>query len=368
MNHILLSFLFYNFILFIFYRHYRKGDYYINKSHLFFYTLLLIGFGTYGTGEGDYLHYKENISYLQSMLDVTVSNGMEIHYNYLAYILGGNYTLWRLVLFSVQFVGMSWLLYKSKLNTYPVLLSFVTICLLVYTYQRSYWGVIFYFLGLYLLFKKKNPLFLIVIALCYFAHTQNIALLALLPLGFINFKRWQLFLLVLLIGTMAALLKDYLTAFIKSGGIEDADYFNEKISRYGQGGTKYFGGSLGELLLFLLRYIPMTVIVLTMAKLIFISRAKYLSIDKSYRGVINVAIGLVIASLVVLAASSLGIGIFFYRLLSMVLFPVALLLPYMKDNKILKKKDVNNYILLYIVTTEFSYVKDFYYAYAHGIS
>ena len=192
MGHILLSFLFFNIILLVFYKNYRKGNYYIKKGSLIFYTILLIAFGTYGTGEGDYLSYKRVVELIHSTIDVISLNGMEIQYNYLAYYLGGNYTLWRLVIFSVEFIGMSWLLYKAKLNTYPVLLTFVAVCLLLYTYQRSYWGVIFYFLGLYLLLEKKNPLFLILIGLCYFSHTQNIVLLVLLPLSFINLKGWQM--------------------------------------------------------------------------------------------------------------------------------------------------------------------------------
>lgn len=368
MGHIFLSFLFFNVILLIFYNHYKRGHNYIKKSNLIFYTILLIAFGTYGTGEGDYLHYKESVALFESMFDVVRYNGMEIQYNYLAFILGGNYTLWRLVIFSIQFIGMSWLLYKAKLNTYPVYLGIVAICLLLYTYQRSYWGVIFYFLGMYLLVEKKNPLFLIIIALCYVSHTQNIILLALLPLCFVNIKRWEMLLAIVLIGTIAALLKDYFTGFIDAGGIdsEEADYLNDKVSRYGEGGTNFFGSSIGEYAVFIMRYVPLALIVLSWIKMIFDNRKKYLSFDKPYRSVMNVAIGLTIASVVILV-SDIGAGIFFYRVLAMVLFPVALLLPYMVEKGIIKKIAFNRYILIYIICAELNYVKDLYYAYVHGV-
>ena len=97
MGHILLSFLFYNILVIIFYTRYKRGGYYIKKSDLIFYTLLLIAFGTYGGGEGDYLHYKEAVEDIHSLADVLYNKGMEIQYYYLAYILGGNYTIWRLV-------------------------------------------------------------------------------------------------------------------------------------------------------------------------------------------------------------------------------------------------------------------------------
>lgn len=332
------------------------------------YTILLIAFGTYGTGEGDYLHYKENVEMFHSLFDVMYYKGMEIQYNYLAYIVGGNYTIWRLVIFSIQFIGMSWLLYRSKMNTYPILLSFITICLVYYTYQRSYWGVIFYFMGLYLLLEKKNPLFLIFVLLCYASHTQNIVLLALLPLGFIDLKKWQLFLAIILVGVMAATLKDYFTAYLDSGGFEDAEYFNSRMQTYG-GDSELgnFGSSIGEVTIFIFRYLPIAVVVLILVRMIFLQRNRYLSLYKPYRRVMNVTIGLVIVSVIVLFAS-LGAGTFFYRILSMTLFPFSILLPYMARNKMIKKNTLNMYFMIYIFVAELGYVKDLYYAYANGLS
>lgn len=366
MGHIFLSFLLFNIILIICYNNYIKGCYYIKKKRLLFLTILLITFATYGTGEGDYLHYKENVELFHSLYDVMYYKGMEVQYNYLAYILGGNYTLWRLVIFSLQFVGMSLLLYKARLNTYPVFLSIIAVCLVLYTYQRSYWGVIFYVMGLFLLLEKKNPLFLLVIILCYFSHTQNIVLLALLPLGFFNIKRWEIAIVVLFLGVFAAYFKEYFTAYLDSGGIEDADYINSKVGNYGEGGTNFFGGSIGEHVVFILRYAPVVFIVLSWLKTIYTGSIKFMSFEKPYRGIMNVTIGLVLSSLVILL-SNIGAGIFFYRILSMTLFPIAIILPYMVNNKILKKKTFNNYIWVYIICSELSYIKDLYYAYAHGL-
>lgn len=349
----------------IFYSHYRKGHSYIDKPHLCLYTILLIAFATYGGGEGDFWHYKEIVERFHTLLDVVSYNGMEIQYNYLAYYVGANYYLWRLVLFSVQFIGMSWLLYKAKLNTYPIFLCFIVICLILYTYQRAYWGVIFYFLGLYLLFEKKNPLFLIIIALCYVAHTQNIVLLALLPLSFINIRKWQLLLGIVLIGVLATTLNDYFTSFLESGGAEDAEYITDKMQRYSQRELGAFGSSIGEYILFILRYVPITIVVLSFLKTIFVGRKNYLAFYKPYRGIVNITIGLTITSLVVLFAD-LGAGTFFYRITSMTLFPVSLLLPYLAKNKIISKKALNLYIWIYIFGAEMGYMKDIYYAIANG--
>lgn len=367
MIHILLSFLFYNLILLIVYLHYKRGEYYVKKSHLFLYTILLIAFATYGTGEGDYLHYKESVEMFHSLVDVVYYNGMEIQYNYLAYLVDGNYTLWRLILFSVQFIGMSWLLYRSKLNTYPVLFCFIIICLVLYTYQRSYWGVIFYFLGLFLLYEKKNPLFLFIIALCYLSHTQNVVLLVLLPLSFIDIKKRELLLAILLMGTIASIFKDYFTLILERGGIEGADYINSKMTTYSENELGNFGNSVGEKVIYILRYVPVVLIVFGFVRIIFKERKKYLSYYNPYRKVINVFMGVVLAALIVLLAD-LGGGTFFYRIASMSFFPCAILLPYLLITKTIKKKTYRMYVLIFVVASELNYVKDIYYALAHGAS
>ena len=365
MGHIFLSFLFFNFIYIIFYQHYKRGDYYINKTNLVIYTLLLVAFGTYGGGEGDYVHYKERIEEFHSILDVLYAGGMEKQYYYLAYLVDGNYDLWRLVLFSIQFVGMSWLLYKAKLNTYPILLCFIASSLVSSVYGRAYWGSIFYFLGTYLLIEKKNPLFLIIIALSYFSHTQNIVLLAMLPLAFINIKKWHILLVIVLSGTLVTLLKDTFTNILNSGGIEGADYVNDRMQKYSEGSLGNFGNSIGEYIMFVLHYVPIALVLLTYLKVLFKQRNKYLSFYKPYRGILNVAIGIVATSIIVLLAA-LGGGTFFYRILAMAGYPITLLLPYMVESNVIKKKTFNLYILFFFITTEISYFKDLYYAYMNG--
>ena len=366
MGHILLSFLFFNIILFIIYRHYRRGRYYINKSDLALYTIMLIAFGTYGSGEGDYLQYKENVSLFHSLIDVYYYDGMEIHYNYLAYLLDGNYNLWRLVVYSIQFIGMSWFLYKSKLNTYPIFICFISLCLVLSVYNRAFWGAIYFFMGTYLLIEKKNPLFIIAVALCYVSHTQNLVLLVLFPLAFFDIKKWHLLLVLLLVGTIVTMIKDTFISIIDAGGIENADYVNRKMNVYSQSELGNFGNSLGEFLLAMLRYVPLTIISLSCVNTILRKREKYVLFYKPYRRILNVTLGVVITSIVVLLAS-LGGGTFFYRIVAMTFFPFSIILPYMMNIGIITKKSFNRYIFLFLFATEYSYVKDVYYAYAHGM-
>lgn len=366
MGHIFLSFLFFNFIYIVIFRHYKKGDYYINKRDLLIYTLLLVAFGTYGGGEGDYIHYKERVEEIHSILDVISVGSMEIQYYYLAYLVDGNYNLWRFVLFSIQFIGMSFFLYKAKLNTYPVFLCFISICLVESVYGRAFWGSICFFMGTYLLIEKKNPLFLIAIALSYFSHTQNMVLLALLPLAFIDFKEWHLVIVVLLMGVIVSLFKDTFTSYLDSGGIEGADYFNSRLETYSdKTGHRNFGNSFGETLVFILRYTLIVGSVLSWLRMILVHRVKYLSFYKPDRRLINITIGVTTVSFVLLI-SSVGSGTLFYRVLSMTLFPISILIPYMAENKKIKKKSLNRIIFLYFVVAELSYAKDLYYAYVSG--
>lgn len=365
MGHIFLSGLFYNIILIILYRHYKRGEKYIKTKDLVFYTILLIVFGTWGSGEGDYLHYKERVETFNTLFDVTSVTGMEVQYNYLSYLVNGNYTLWRLVIFTIQFAGMSWFLYKAKLNTYPVYTSFVAICLLMYTYQRSYWGIIFYFMGLFLLIERKNPLYIIPIILCYFAHTQNVIVLLFLPFAFIDIKRWHIASMIAFFGVITSLFRDLFVSILNSGSNADSRYFNEKASLYGESNGNYLGGSIGENVLFILRYLPVIILAISWGYMILKDRKTYMACLKPYRSFINTVLGLVTLALLFFL-SSLGSSLFVYRILSMTLFPIAILLPYFAENDRKKMESFTKYLWVYIVCSEISCIKDFYYAYMGG--
>ena len=361
--HIFLSFLFFNYLLYTIYNKYKKGEYYIIKKDWIKYIFLFILFGTLGGGEGDYYHYKEIIEKPYSSMDLLFYTGIEKQYIYLSYYVGGNYNLWRFVLFSIQFLGMGWLLYKAKMNTYPVLLSFTSFCLVMSVYGRAFWGSIFFFLGVYLLIEKKNPLYLLAIACCYFSHTSNLVLIVLLPLAFISIKRWHLIVIVLLFGTLVAIFKDAFLDYLNSGGFEaeEAEHLNDRLQSYGnREATGYFGQSMAENLGFVLKYIPQLSILFLALFISFKNK-----ISRSIRGVINISTGLLILSLIILAAS-IGGGTIFYRILGMTMLPVSLLLPYMKDSGLIKKKRYNTFIYLFILCAEYGYLKDMFYAVANG--
>lgn len=370
MAHIILSFLFYNFLILIFYSHYKRGHYYVKKSNWILYILLFIAFGTYGGGEGDYLQYKEAVESIHSLADVLYYNSMEIQYYYLAYLLDGNYNLWRLIIFSIQFLGLGWFLNKARLNTYPVLIAFTSLFLVTSVYGRVYWGVIYFFIGFYFLVEKKNPLYLLVVALCYVSHTSNLLLVALLPLGFIELRKWHLVLIILLFSTITAAFNDYFNLFLESGGVEGADYINGKVDTYSSSTSMYvhsfLGDSIGEKLVFLLRHVPLLIMLIQILSLFIGSNNRFETIDKPFRRIINVYLGLILASLVFLFAD-LNNGTYFYRVLAMTFFPITILLPYLVKNHYIKKRAFNYYIFLFLFATEVNYLKDIYYAYVAGI-
>lgn len=367
MGHIFLNFIFYNFILISVYRHYKHGDYYINKNKLIYYTFILIAFGTFGSGEGDSLHYEASVKMIHSLLEAESRlNGMELQYNYLAYLVDGNYYLWRFVIFSIQFIGMSLMMYKAKLNTYPTLLCFVSFFLILSVYQRSYWGVIYFFLGLYLLIEKKNPLFIIVMALCYLSHTQNILLFAMLPLAFIEFKKWHMLILFIYIGIMGPMLNNHFSNILDAGGIDGADYISGKMALYSQSEIGFFGASIGEYTISFLRYLPMVLFLLTWMRIILLRRDFYISFYRPFQRILNITVGILATSIVIYAAD-LGGGTFFYRTVAMAYFPVTILLPYMIDNHVIKHTTFNRYLIIFTIGSELSCLKDLYYAYVGGL-
>lgn len=369
MGHIFLSCLFFNLILIILYSHYKRGGYYVKKKDLILYTILFIAFGTYGGGEGDYFHYQELVEEFNTFEDVLFFTGMEKQYVFLSYIVGGDYTLWRFILYSIQFIGFSFLLYKANLNTYPVLLSFTSFCLVTSVYGRSFWGIIYFFLGIYSLIEKKNPFYLLAIVLCYLSHMSEIILLALSPLAFINIKKWHFLLIVVVFGSLVAIFKDTFTNLLNTGGIDadGADYLNGRLQHYGNAHSAgNFGNSIGERISMILRDSFVITILFTPVRLIFKSHNGYLSIYKPVRGIINISIGLIITALVVLAAS-VGSGTIFYRIFDMTFFPVSIILPCLWCSKFISKRRFDLYIYLFIFYSEYGYLKDLYYAYANGI-
>ena len=368
MGHIIISFLFFNLILYILNNHYKKKEYVIKNSVFIVYIILFIIFGAYGGGEGDYLTYKKSVEQFNTYYDVLYFSGMEQQYVYLAYLVGGNYTLWRLILYSVQFIGFGFFLYKAKLNTYPVLLSFTTFCLVMSVYGRSFWGVIYFFMGVYLLFEKKNPLYLIAVALCYLSHTSEIILIVLLPLAFFNLKRWHFLTIFLVYGSLIALFKDLFAGLLNAGGfdVKGADYINSRLMNYGENEANvYFGKSIGETVSIVMRDTFTITILFTVISLVFNNRNRYLSIYKPVRSIVNISIGLLLVSSLFLV-SSVGSAVLFYRVLDMTFFPVSIILPCLAKSNVIGKKRFNIYIYLFIIYTEFGYMRDIYYAFAGG--
>lgn len=369
MLHIFLSFVFFNIIVFNLYGHYKKGDYYVKKSDLLIYIALFILFGTYGGGEGDFFHYKDIIEEHHSLSDVLFYSGMEPQYVYLSYFVGGNYYLWRFVLFSIEFLGFGYFLYKAKLNTYAVLLSFTTLCLVSSVYGRAYWGGIYFFFGVYLLIEKKNPLYIIAILLSYVSHTSGLIRIALLPLAFINIKKWHLIALMFSFGLIVAIFKDALIDLLNSGGFDadGASYINSRLETYANEESKaYFGKSLGTTISIVLKDLFVVSVIYTVVALIFKNNNGYSAIYKPLRGVINICLGVFILSAIILAAS-VGSGPLFYRVFDMTVFMVAIIIPCLKDVGVITKKRFIIYIYWFIFYSEYRYIIDLYYAYVEGI-
>ena len=111
---LILSFLFYNIIVFLIYRHYRRGEYKIPISQLILFTLLFIAFGTYGNHLGDYWRINEMVDFFgKSSIDVEEGFAMEKHYYLLAKLVNGNYILWRLIINCVAFIGFAFFLGRA---------------------------------------------------------------------------------------------------------------------------------------------------------------------------------------------------------------------------------------------------------------
>ena len=249
-----------------------------------------------------------------------------------------------------------------------MLIAFTSLFLVTSIYGRVYWGVIYYFIGLYLFIENKKPLYLILVALCYVSHTSNLILIALLPLGFWELKRWHLVLIIVLFGSITSLFNDYFNLILDEGGIDGADYLNGKVNSYttsGQFVFSYWGNSIGEKIIFLLRHVPLIFVLFRIMKIFMGDNKEFKLFDKPFRRIIYVYIGVNLISFVFLFAD-MKTGTYFYRVLAMSFFPITLILPYLMVKKQMTKHSFNLYIILFLIASEANYLKDMYYAYVAG--
>lgn len=364
MEGLILSFLLYNIIVMLIYKHYKRGEYNISIKQLILFTLLFIAFGTFGNHLGDYWRINEMIEFYGKLSSDDIGTSMEKHYYILAKLVNGNYVLWRFVINCVAFIGFAFFLYKSKMANYSTLLLFASMCLFWVAGHRGWWGYIYYYYGVYLFFRDKKYIYLILATLSYFSHSSNILLLALLPIAFFKFNRYCTILVIVFLFFGLDRLQEYFN-IIAVNGVED-EYYSKKINAYSsQTENNFFGSSIGEYLQNFFILVPKYLFMFYMLKLLLFNKYNIRNMSTEQNAITNISVILFLASIAAFFMD-LGSGTIAFRMLTMSTFPILLLSDFILDGKNQKYKiKMSNWFLISI---ELTYIFSIYYASIHGVN
>lgn len=263
-NH-LFGMLLYNVLVFYVYVKYKnQGNRPMSQLSFTFLIGAFIIYGVWGIQMGDYLSYAEIVrdvynsgKYLSDYEDFYLSH-MEPIYNRLAIQCKGNIHLWRLVWFTVQWLGMGYMLWKLKINNYEAILVFILLVLYSVNGGRVSWGIGYFFLSLYLFLSTHKKRYLLFLILSYWAHTSMILLFAFLPAVFIKIKRLYIILGIFSIPFLVLLLNYIFNEYILVNEFEN-EYLNRKINIYGnyESGSTIWGDYFGLIIRTLIYRIPL---------------------------------------------------------------------------------------------------------------
>lgn len=325
MEQFIISCVIFHIILYLAYKPYSAGEYHIPDKKMWIMMLLCIIYGTYGTHYGDYFRYDEMVEFYGTSPWNDVGYAMEPQYYHLAKLVKGTPWLWRLAINSITFLGLGFFLEKANMNNYPTLLFFIVSCLFWAAGHRGWWGLIYFFFGVYLCFYKKNYIYLLFCAAVLYSHASHIVLLALLPIVFFRFNKYiALFAIAAMVASLSAF-QDYFNMLVMTG-VED-EYAAEKLTAYTtQGGQNFFGDSLGEILQNLTSKIPTYIFFFYLFKKVIFDRKFRNTMSRELNALVNVAFCLFFASLAC-NLIDMNSGTFATRLFSMLALPAVMMAP-----------------------------------------
>ena len=336
---------------------YRQGKFYISNSKLCFFMILFILLGTYGNHFGDYFRYSEMIEIYGKSPWYDIGISMEPQYYYLAKIVDGSPTLWRLIIYSIEFIGLGFFLKKSNMNTYPTLLFFIVSCLFWATGHRAWWGLVYFFFGTYLCFYKRNYLYLLFCLAVLYSHSSHFILFCLLPIAFLRFNKYVAIFVIIMMLSSLNVFQDYFNTILIEG-MED-EYASQKIHTYSsQGGQKFFGDSIGEILQNVTSKVPIYIFYIYLFIRVIFNRNFRINMPTEVNAIVNISFCLFMAALVFNLIDT-NSGIFATRILTMCSFSAILIAPKVLIGN--KEKYYHKLIKWKWISIELTYIIALYY-------
>lgn len=322
-------------LLFVVHKH-NRGVISCGSYRLYF--LLFIIFGTFAYYTGDYAHYQDEVARLHTNL--LSSTHLEMVYVLLVDLTNGNYTLWRLCVFSVMFLLLHIFLKSSNQNTSYALFWYALLILPSAVSGRSPIGILSFFIGIILIIKGGYH-YLLAILFFFFAvigHKSIVPLFLLIPFTKFRFNSKLYPLLLLVLPIMGIIIESLFIGFLINHNLIDEEYYKGYIQYEAP-----FLSSIGGVVEFLVYTLPYNFFVL--AFIVKMLKAK--NHDDLYVHLKNVCFVLIVILIVALFIFGFT-NPMFYRYYEMLKYPLLLLLPFVFPKLYQMRFTYGNILFLFV--------------------
>ncbi len=312
------------------------------------YALLCLFFmllGMLGMQQGDYVHYIDILQQIESLKSLYTNytgyiSHMEPQYVWLTHLFHGAYFPWRFCVFCLQYLILFFFLRKLRVNTYFMFLLILILCMHDFVYQRASWGIILFTCALVYALQSRNYAYLLLCPLAILAHKSIIVLLLCLPVVFLKCNKKNLYLLFGLFLVLIAVISFVFTnTATLSDYFQQGDYGQEALEQMGKAKSNNFigwlmGSSVGNAI----GSTPSRlVIIFTVIKLAIETASNKIKLPRSIDAMLLYSLTIIVLAMA-FAFSGKAHSVYVNRILSMASLPIAFVIHYFYENKLIGKK------------------------------
>lgn len=352
--HILL-FLFFYLICFFSNRKYIDNSYKSNQSwsnFILFFSVVFLSI--VALNRGDFYHYADAVQNQKSFHE----SSMEVFFDNLATFVGGNYLLWRLVVWGGALLLMLLTIKRLGIEKNFAFFVFFILYINIFNYSRASLAMSVYFLGLSLIIKNDNVKLLsfvigcFLIWSCQFFHKSASVLVFCTIFAFVPLNKRTIPVLLILTLLLMNYGYDY---FVKT--MQDREAMDETAYRfiYYSDSSSRFADGLASVINQFLKYGTFYIPFIILTRAIYFSGNKFDRIIKRLYGV-TFAIVLVATVFAFTAATN----VYFYRVLYMSFAPICYLIVSVYSTGGLSNKQLKTCVFLGLTSIVFDSLYNIY--------
>ena len=286
---------------------------------------------------GDFYHYQQ----LVWNYDFTpgARNHGEPIYKYIIGLVDRNYLLFRILIWGGGLLAFSKIVRRIGFNLSNVLFVFVALYILVYSYARASLAMVLYFWGITIFIINKKNVFLekilgiFLICFSYSFHHSIIIAIALTPVIFMKLTKRHLVILIVILPLLFFYSKGYIQQMMFDESTLNNDDLQEKLELYSNREVAIVNwkGLIYEFSGYLTFFIPFIV---CLNSLYFKNKIIAPEIIQAF---FKLSLAMILLAIMFLFLDIQG-KVFFYRILYMTFIPISIMLYYVYNAGMIKKK------------------------------